>query len=341
MLEHGAEVTIRAAVALADAQRVRELVRENPAVLREIHWMGGGLLSLAVNHGQLEMVRLLLDLGADVDERTMLHELEEPTQSWGTPLWYAALAGRRDIAELLLDRGADANANVYASGWPLRNAYQHEDLKQLLLARGAKPQPYMVAEAHDFEEARRMLDAAAAKEDAIELARELAWSAACHGCPAIVELALPWLPWLVDDARWHWILVQPIRGVGDTATDKEGFFARMLTLLRRGIVNVPSQFGETALHYAAARGGPTEAERRRFAVMLLDYGARLDARDTLLQSTPLGWACRWGRKEMVDLLIARGAPVHEAGAEPWATPLAWATKMGHTAIADLLREKLS
>jgi hypothetical protein len=40
---------------------------------------------------------------------------------------------------------------------------------------------------------------------------------------------------------------------------------------------------------------------------------------------------------MVDLLIARGAPVDEPEAEAWATPLAWAEKMGHTAIAERLR----
>src|SRR5271157_3387109 len=144
LLEHGAELTIRAAVALADARRIRELVADNPAVLREISWTKGGLLSLAVNHGHIEIVRLLLGLGTDVGERIMLDELEEPTPSWGTPLWYAALAGKREIVELLLDRGADPNANVYASGWPLRNAWGHEDdsVKRLLLSRGAKPQPY-------------------------------------------------------------------------------------------------------------------------------------------------------------------------------------------------------
>jgi len=336
LLENGAEVTIRGAVASADAQRVRELVRANPEALREVHWMGGGLLSLAVNHGHLEMARLLLDLGADPDERTMLHELEDPTPSWGTPLWYAALAGRRDITELLLNRGADPNANVYASGWPLRNASRHEDVKRLLLARGAKPQPYMIAESHEVEEARQMLDAAAG-EDASELARELAWAAACHGCSSIVELALSRLTWFVDDPRWHWILIQPIRGVSGEPAKREGFFACMLALLRRGIVNVPSQFGETALHYLVARPGPTEAERVRFAMMLLDHGARLDARDSLLQSTPLGWACRWGRKDLVELLIARGASVHESDAEPWATPLEWARKMGHVEVASLLR----
>ena len=222
LLFAGADVTIRGAVAMADAARVRELVRDNPGVLREIHWMRGGLLSLAVNHGHLEMVRLLLDLGADPDERTMLHELEEPSPSWGTPLWYAALAGRREIAELLLDRGADPNANVYASGWPLLNAHRrkHDAVKRLLLERGAKPQPYMVAEDHDAAEARRMLEA----DGSEELASELAWSAACHGCPAIVELALPRITWPAGDPRWHWILIQPIRGVDPDGRDHEGFF---------------------------------------------------------------------------------------------------------------------
>jgi len=75
----------------------------------------------------------------------------------------------------------------------------------------------------------------------------------------------------------------------------------------------------------------------RFAAMLLDHGARLDLRDDLLKSTPLGWACRWGRQGLVELLIARGAPVDEPGTEPWATPLAWATKMGHGGIAGRVR----
>jgi|SRR5580658_3995178 ankyrin repeat protein len=334
LLAHGADLTIRAAVALADADRVRELVLADPGVLRAIRWQRGGLLSLAVKHGHIDMVRLLLDLGADVDERTMLDELEEPTPSWGSPLWNASLAGRRDIAELLLDRGADPNANVYASGWPLDHAYRRRDeaMKQLLMARGAKPHAWTIAMAHDAGEAGRMLEADATEE----LAHELVWSAACNGCPEIVDLALPRLTWAADDPRWNWVLTQPIRSVGDRADD-EDFFRCMAALLKRGIdPNVPRR-GETALHYAAARANPTAAQRVRFAAMLLDHGASLDVRDELLQSTPLGWACRWGRQELVELLIARGAPADEPDAEAWATPLAWAEKMGHTEIAGFLR----
>src|ERR1700685_3565777 len=336
LMEHGAEVTIRAAVALADKRRVRELVSESPAVLREIHWANGGLLTLAVNHGHIEIVQLLLELGADVDERVMLTELEEPTPSWGTPLWYAALAGQRDIVELLLDRGADPNANVYASGWPLRNAWRHQDdsVKRLLLARGAKPQQYMIAEAHDVDGARRLLET----DTSSELAKELAWSAADHGCPAIVEMALKRINWPKDDPRWHRILIQPIRGVGTNHPDHEGHFQCMALLLQHGIDASVSRFGQTALHFTAARHSDLSgAERARFAGMLLDHGARLDLRDELLESTPLGWACRWGRKELVELLIARGAPVNEPEAEPWATPKAWAEKMEQREVLAILQ----
>ena len=334
LLHHGAELTITAAVAMGDAARVRELVASDPGRLRQIG-RDGGLLTVAVRHGHLQMVRLLLDLGADVDERVMLEELEEPTLSWGMPLWYAALGNQFEITRLLLDRGADPNANVYASGWPLRNAWGHEGgaVKKLLLERGAKPQPYMAAEMHDVDQARRLLDA----DPAEHVAQELVWSAADHGCPAIVEMALPHLHWPAHDPRWHWVLIQPIRGAGSDHSRNQGRFASMAVLLRHGVGANVSRFGQTALHFTAARqSGLSGSDRASFAAMLLDHGARLDLRDDLLRSTPLGWACRWGRSELAALLIARGAPAHEPEAETWATPAAWARKMGHEAVLALL-----
>jgi ankyrin repeat protein len=71
--------------------------------------------------------------------------------------------------------------------------------------------------------------------------------------------------------------------------------------------------------------------------MLLDAGASLDRRDPLLRSTPLGWACRWGRADLIQLYLTRGADPREPDAEPWATPLAWAMKGGHHSLIELLR----
>jgi hypothetical protein len=52
----------------------------------------------------------------------------------------------------------------------------------------------------------------------------------------------------------------------------------------------------------------------------------------------LGWACRWGRTKLVELLIARGASIAERDAEPWATPEAWAAKMKRDGVLAVLRE---
>jgi ankyrin repeat protein len=98
------------------------------------------------------------------------------------------------------------------------------------------------------------------------------------------------------------------------------------------------RFGLTILHsIAGSREHVTADERVAFATMLLDAGARLDVRDHVLNSTPLGWACRWGREELVKLYLERGADPVEAGAEAWATPLAWARKKGHSHIEEYLR----
>ena len=102
--------------------------------------------------------------------------------------------------------------------------------------------------------------------------------------------------------------------------------------------NVLSKRGATLLHdVAASRGGLTSSDRLTYARLLLDAGARLDVRDDLLRSTPLGWACRWGRTELVPLFLANGADPVEPDAEPWATPMAWAEKMNHGDVAALLR----
>jgi ankyrin repeat protein len=132
------------------------------------------------------------------------------------------------------------------------------------------------------------------------------------------------------------VLMQPIRGAGGDPARNEGHFASLDLILREGVDPNVARMGATTLHFAAARGRLDDASRARFAAMLIEHGARLDLRDDLLKSTPLGWACRWGRLRMAELLIARGAPVKESDTEPWATPVAWAKRMDHSQIVSLL-----
>jgi ankyrin repeat protein len=112
-----------------------------------------------------------------------------------------------------------------------------------------------------------------------------------------------------------------------------------MILERSGPPNAPLNCGATILHQIVVMGDHvTVQERVAFATAVLDRGARMDLRDDLLKSTPLGWACRWGREELVRLFLERGADPLEKDAEPWATPLAWAEKKGHHTITRMLRQ---
>ena len=109
-----------------------------------------------------------------------------------------------------------------------------------------------------------------------------------------------------------------------------------LILARTGPHHRDPEHGQTILHEVIADDrGPG----LQLATILLDAGARLDVRDDLLKSTPLGWACRWGRAEIVKLFLARGADPVEADAEPWARPRAWAERMQRAEIVELLDSK--
>jgi ankyrin repeat protein len=130
--------------------------------------------------------------------------------------------------------------------------------------------------------------------------------------------------------------MQPIRGAGDDPAQNEGHFASLDLILRERVDPNVARMGATTLHFTAARDGLDGASRARFAAMLIDRGARLNLRDDLLKSTPLGWACRWGRLELAEMLIRRGALIEEPDTEPWATPIAWARRMNHSQILSLL-----
>jgi uncharacterized protein len=73
-----------------------------------------------------------------------------------------------------------------------------------------------------------------------------------------------------------------------------------------------------------------EGDLRKTA-LLLDHGAGINAVDDEFRSTPLGIAARWNRREIVRLLIERGADPNLSGAS-WATPLGWAQRKGHSEV---------
>ena len=82
--------------------------------------------------------------------------------------------------------------------------------------------------------------------------------------------------------------------------------------------------------WKAAEDGNIKAIKQHLAA-----GADVDAKGGWFGGTPLHYAVGEGHKKIVELLIAKGADVHEK-AKDGTTPLLIATLLGHKEIAELL-----
>ena len=140
LFDAGVEPGLHEAAAIGDSGRVRAALEREPSQLDTDSPEGFTPLALAAHFGHLDVMRLLIDRGADVN-RVATHRLAV------TPL-HAALFGRQvDAALLLIEGGANVALARGGSGWkragwtPLHYAagMGFSTLVQPLLDRGADP----------------------------------------------------------------------------------------------------------------------------------------------------------------------------------------------------------
>lgn len=93
---------------------------------------GGPLVTLSASCGRAEVVRLLVDAGADVNAAA-------PSTGFN-PLLIAAKDGDLELTRLLVERGADLEARIRSGATPLMLAalHGHVEVTQFLLERGAR-----------------------------------------------------------------------------------------------------------------------------------------------------------------------------------------------------------
>ena len=217
LLKRGAPMTAAAAAALGDADWLRARHAEG-ALTNQIEG-SGGLLRIAATHNHPEILKLLLGFGFDPDERMRFTEGDDPEFSWGMALQHCASTGKYEMAELLLERGADPNARIYASGDPMFSAYSEKDWKMLALLEryGGIANATTAGLFRQTGLARKMLAGEAPHRlDGVggdTLAEQLLWGAACGGDPEIVRMALERVDWPRDDPRWFTMLEQPLADV--------------------------------------------------------------------------------------------------------------------------------
>jgi ankyrin repeat protein len=343
----------RKAVASGDVRWLRARHAEG-LLVNSIHWDRGGLLTLAVRQNRPDILALLLDFEFDPDERVSSGEGDWVACSQGYPLWHSAALGRRDMAEMLLERGANPNVHVDSSGSAVYSAYSHKqwEMVDLLRHHGGVVSADIAAIYRQTDLARQMLEDEARGvlgkgivSPGKLLAEELLHFGASGGDPEIVRMALERIDWPRDDPRWFRCVTEPLSFwhhipwlyAGNRDFDRGTYLPCFRLILARCDPNVIGSFGRTILHETAAiRDHVSGEEAAGFTTALLEAGARMDARDDILKSTPLGWACRWGRIEVAKVLLERGADPVEADTDSWARPGAWAEKMGHQALLAAL-----
>lgn len=143
LLENGADVNaqggwyctaLQAASGHCSEVMVQTLLDKGADVNVEGGWYYGSALTAAAAEGHEQVVRILLDSGANADP-----SFEESL--FGAPLQAAAARGYIEIVRTLMDRGVDVNRKITSShcGNALQaaSADGHKDVVQLLLDRGA------------------------------------------------------------------------------------------------------------------------------------------------------------------------------------------------------------
>jgi uncharacterized protein len=154
------QVEIFTAVEQGRTERVAELLRDHPELVNARHEAGHSLLLAAVYAGRKPVFELLLAQGAGVDlfeacalglaDRVTAHLdrdgelLHAYSHDGWTALHLAAFFGHREVARLLLERGAEVNARSRNTTFGRENTPLHAaaanrrtEVARLLIEAGA------------------------------------------------------------------------------------------------------------------------------------------------------------------------------------------------------------
>lgn len=279
-------------------------------------------LTLACYKGHLDMVRFLLEAGADQEHKT---------DEMHTALMEASMDGHVEVARLLLDSGAQVNmpTDSFESPLTLAACGGHVDLAMLLIERGANIEevndegytPLMEAAREGHDEMVSLLLTQGANINAqTEETQETALTLAC--CGGFLEVA--------DYLIKHGADIELGASTPLMEAAQEGHLELVKFLMEsKADVHAQTQTGDTALTYACENGHTDVAE------VLLYFGAELEHLSEGGR-TPLMKACRAGHICTVKFLIQKGADVNRQTTNNDHTPLSLACAGGHQQVVELL-----
>ncbi len=283
------EATFFQALSTGDVTKVRQMLRENPALANASNDSGG--FPLHQRSGRLgiprttwkEIAEALLAAGADVNGRSSLQGR--------TPLHTAAWRGEDELLELLLAHGADINAKDSNGATPLDMALFQDVASRgktaaVLLAHGAETNIFNAAALGDIRRIRELLS----RNPSLVNARDQMHG----GGNGLTPL--------------HWAgLRRQEEAVG-------------LLLSYTPLLDI----------FSASVTGDVDRVKRS-----LDRNPESVNQKDGRGLTPLHWAVNGGHKDVVELLLERGADVN-TGRDINATPLQTAKRLGESEIVALL-----
>jgi ankyrin repeat protein len=205
--DHAAAVELRAAVQAGDVETIQRLLREDPALatarLGSKDTGTATPLHLVADwpgyfpNGP-RIVRLLIDAGADPNALTTSRGAESSGPGSETPLHYAASSDDVDVAEALIEGGADIEVPDGSIGTPLDNAigYACWHVARLLVARGARVEKAWHAAALGLLD---RLDGILGSDPPAELVSQAFW----HACAGGQRRAAQYLLSRGADLNWE------------------------------------------------------------------------------------------------------------------------------------------
>lgn len=361
----GAVAALFDAIWHGDVLRVVSLVKDSPGLLRATDgYYHHGPLHHAAYWGKGVVAKALLELGADVHlrgglGRTALHVRCVPgtaevtallvgagadvhgRDDWGaTPLFYARTAA---IAEVLVAAGADVRAKRLDGGTVLMSVVCHPDVPASLVA-------YLIEQGCDVN-ARTDMGSPVNRAGSIEVLRLLLKQGARPDCKDHLGWTpLKWALWNGDVERVD--LLQQVAYLCQPDHEPGACTEVLECLLAHGAeVNGRDGEGWTCLHHAVANGAEwlwrwllaRGAVADGFALAGLGDVAGVER---LVEGAPewvaardgagytlLHWAALAGRREVMEMLLARGAdPGRVDGGGQ--TPLRTAASMGDQALVQ-------